>query len=106
VAARMAHAVDLDAHAHELAGAKAVPVRVGAQRQRDAARGRATSGDDLGAHLVEREGGAHQLDVAVDAVWGRERVGERRVEQAAGDALWHLSEHLCTSYGPECLLSR
>jgi len=96
VGARVAHAVDLDAEADELAGAEALPVVVRPQRERDAARRGAADGDDLRAHLAQREGGPHQLDVAIDAVGGRQRLGERGAEQTAGECLTRLSEHLCT----------
>ena len=75
VAARVAHAVDLDRQADELAGAEALPVRVRAQRQGDAAGGlRGGPPIDLGARVAAVTSGADQLEVAVDAVRAGERV--------------------------------
>ena len=71
VAARLAHAVDLDRQADELPGAEALPVLVRAQGQRDAVGGLAPDLDDLGPRLVQRPRGPDQLQVAVDTVRGR-----------------------------------
>ena len=111
VAARVAHALDLDRQADELSGAEALPVLVRAQGQRDAVGCLAPDLDDLGPRLVQRPRGADQLQVAVDAVRRGERLEQRpsrgrgvrtgaraAAARAAAAVGMDLSEQLCTEY--------
>ncbi len=68
VAAGAAHAVDFDRQAHELAGAEALPVAIGAQCQRDAVGCLVAHGGHFGAHLINRPGRIEQFQVAVHAM--------------------------------------
>src|SRR5438105_3281876 len=86
VAARVAHAVDLDREADELSGGEAPPVLVRAQGQCDAVGCLPAELDDFGPRFVQRPRRADQLQVAIDTVWCGERLEQARAEEAAAEA--------------------
>ena len=90
IGARVAHAIDLDADGHELAGPVAPPGRVGGQAQRHAALGLAVDGEHVRAGLAHGQRRVDELEVAVDAVRPEEQVDHRRGEQTTGCGQgWH-----------------
>src|SRR6202035_3693963 len=70
----------------KLPRAQAAPVLVRAQRERGALRRLVAHGRYLSAHVVLHEQWAHELDIAVDAMWIGERLEQARAQQAAAEA--------------------